>query len=168
MAFPVNPFDGQEYQTPFGSRYKYYATDEKWVKTGFQLAGVTGPAGPEGGFTGVMNITMDGGTNSIPTGTKANLSMPYQMTLDSWTMLSSETGTLYLRLYKGSYDTYPPSTEVHGGFTGPNIVNDVKNQETGISHWPVTTFNRGDVMRVDVVGAQAITNATLSICYHKT
>lgn len=168
MPFPVGPSDGQEYQTQFGSRYKYYAADEKWVKIGFPLSGVTGPRGLEGGFTGIMNITMDGGTNSIPTGTKANVGMPYQLTLDSWTLLASETGTLYLELTKGTYDSYPPSTEIHAGYTGPNIVTNIKNQETGLSHWPVTSFNRGDVMRVEVVGAQAITNATLSFNYHKS
>lgn len=168
MPFPVSPVDGQEYQTTFGSRYKYYQTDDKWVKIGFPLYGVTGPEGLEGGYTGVLNITVEGGTNVVSTGTKTNMTMPFDMTLDSWRVLASDTGTIYFSLYKGTYDDYPPATKMHGGLTGPHIVAGIKDQETNLSGWTGPSLGSGEILRVDVDGAQTITNATLSMVYHKT
>jgi hypothetical protein len=94
--------------------------------------------------------------------------MPYDLTLDDWRVLASDTGTIYFHLYKGSYTSYPPSGAMHAGMTGPYIINGIKNQDTDISDWSDKSFSRGDVMRVDVDGASAITNATLSFNYHKT
>ena len=167
MPFPISPVDGQEYQTTFGSRYKYYQSDDKWVKIGFPLSGVTGPRGIEGGYTGIYNITVEGGTNVVSTGTKTNLTMPFDLKLDDWRVLASDTGTIYFSLYKGTYTDYPPSVEMHAGETGPHIINGIKNKDDDLSDWTYTEFDKGDVLRVDVVGAQTITNATLSFNYHK-
>jgi hypothetical protein len=73
MAFPVSPTDGQLYTTNFGSRYKYYLADDKWIKIGLTPAdqgatgyqGITGASGvnaPQGvtglsGTTGAQGVT---------------------------------------------------------------------------------------------------------------
>ena len=168
MSFPVLPTDGQEYQTTHGSRYKYYADDDKWVKLGYPLSGVTGPYGIEGGYTGTYNITVEGGTNVVSTGAKANITMPFNLTFDNWRVLASDTGTIYFSLYKGTYADYPPTTKMHGGLTGPHIIAGIKDQETSIAGWTGLSLSNGDIMRVEVDSAQTITNATLSMDYHKS
>lgn len=58
MAFPISPTDGQIYTTAFGSRYRYYAADDKWVKDGFVVQGNQGETGAQGetGFPGATGI----------------------------------------------------------------------------------------------------------------
>ena len=68
MSFPLNPVDGQTYTTVFGSSYKYIASDNKWIKAGITVYGVTGLQG----ITGLIGATGIQGQTGIqgPTGLK--------------------------------------------------------------------------------------------------
>ncbi|MBD3260092.1 MAG: hypothetical protein GF334_00140 [Candidatus Altiarchaeales archaeon] len=189
MAFPISPTDGQEYQTAFGSRYKYYASDAKWVKIGFYPTGqqgetgirgdtgvqgetgsigLTGAQGEVGGYTGVINFVVEGGSSAVSSGTKGNLTMPFDLQLNDWRVMAEETGTIYFNIYEGTYNDYPPSTKMHAGMTGPHIISGIKNQDLDISDWSSTSLSRGGLLRVEVDGSQSITNATLSFNFNKT
>jgi len=239
MAFPTGPANGEQYQTTYGSRYQYSEADDKWVKVGFPVSGVTGPQGEtgplgltglagdtgtfgltgyqgitgqggitgdqgatgpqgatgeagftgsqgetgpvgvtgsgatgvrgiEGGYTGTMNIIVEGGSSAISSGTKGNIRAPFDLTLQNWTVLAEETGTIYFNIYKGTYAAFPPSSKMHPGLTGPHIVNGIKNQDLDISDWDTTSMGKGEIMRVEVDGSQSITNASLSFDFNKS
>lgn len=68
MAFPISPVDGEIYTTVYGTRYKYFAIDDKWVKDGMipignqgytGIQGITGLLGYTGtqGYTGIQGLT---------------------------------------------------------------------------------------------------------------
>lgn len=63
MAFPISPTDGQLYITPFGSSYRYVASENKWLKAGINV-GVTGIQGAIG-QTGAMGSTGLQGVHGI-------------------------------------------------------------------------------------------------------
>jgi hypothetical protein len=80
MAFPISPVDGQIYVSAVGCRYKYFLTDDKWLKTGLVpgdqgitgYQGVTGASGADAlqGETGPAGIQGETGPAGIygPTG----------------------------------------------------------------------------------------------------
>jgi len=196
MAFPTSPTDGQVYTTAFGSRYKYYSADNKWVKDGTLIGetgarGLTGPGatglqgetglqgdtGPEGlqgvtgldyGATGALSIVLDGGGATLETGLRGDVQVPFNISLDSWRLLGDPSGTLMIQLWKDTYANYPPTSadSITGGYTGPQFTGTNKNEESTLSGW-TTTLNSGDILRVNIADVSNVTNATLALNYHK-
>jgi hypothetical protein len=186
MSFPTSPTDGQVYTTAYGSRYRYYLTDDKWIKDGFTLAGVTGARGatgvagtqgatgvvsepePDVGLTGVINVVIDGGGSAITSGVKADIQLPFGIALNNWSCVAKETGSIYIDLWRTSYNNFPPtvSNTMHAGQTGPRLLNKIK--DTGnTSAWAGDTGAAGEYIRVNVNSATTVTLVTMSLNYAK-
>lgn len=177
MPFPTGAVDGQKYTTEFGSQYKYIASDSKWVKDGFTglqgatgAQGYTGPQGPQGstgrdlGTTGAFNVRL-----SRRPGFQLDLTMPFDVQLDGWRMVSTggTTGLALVDLYAGAYSDYPfTGTAMNSGATGPNV-SSWKNEDNDLSDWNSTTVSYDNIMRVHVSSITGIRATTLTLKYHK-
>lgn len=157
MAFPVSPTDGQEYTTDFGTRYKYYQSDDKWVKVGLV---------DDRGVTGSINFLMSGGGSAISTGYKGNVRMAQNFYIDSWEMYANETGSIYIDVEKTNYGVFPSASTMHGTATGPHIQSGAKNKDEDLSNWTGVTGGAGDVLRFNAVSVDTITNTTVVLNYH--
>lgn len=161
MSFPVTPSDGTIYTTALGSRYKYYAADGKWVKEGLiPLEGM--------GATGMVSMVIDGGGAPISTGPKGDVTLPYRMRLNSWQVLTKETGSISIGIWKSTYTDYPPTMTgaIHIGSTGPYVGNGIKNQGT-TTNWITPTGAVGDILRINVDSATTVTQASVSLNFFK-
>ena len=150
--------------------------------TGATGIGQTGPIGPTGpsdgpvgatGATGItgptaviarsFGITMDGGGSIIPTGIQGDIQIPYSMTIDSWTLIADQTGSIVLDVWKDTYANYPATVaDTITGSAKPTISSSNKAQSSTLTGW-TTSVNAGDIVRFNVDSISSITKATLII-----
>jgi hypothetical protein len=179
MAFPNSPSDGELYTNGLDVTYRYVSADGKWVIHSQVVGGVTGPQGGQGvtgivgsvgadaGATGILNFILDGGGVPIETGIKGDVTFPFNFKVESWNLLSKETGSMNVSLWKGNYTDPPTASGVmHSGATGPFINLGIKNQGTSIG-WGSPTGSFGDIVRIGVQGATGISLASLALFYKK-
>lgn len=155
MAFPTNPTDGQLYTNALGVVYKYVQSDDKWILEDQQVQG----------YTGVFNVRL-----SRRPGFQVDLTMPYDLKLDGWRLLSTggTTGMMFVNLYAGTYEDYPfTGTPMHSGATGPNI-SGWKNESADISDWANRAVGADNILRVEVASITGIHDTTLALRFHKT
>lgn len=128
-------------------------------------AGSTGPAGPTGPGTStkVFGITLDGAGSDITIGVKADVSLPYNMTIDSWTIISSQTGSIVIDLWKDTFANFPPT--IDDSITGtekPTLTSQTINQDLSLSTW-TTSISDGDIVRFYVESCTGVQKVTLQI-----
>jgi hypothetical protein len=135
------------------------------------IVGPQGPTGPQGevGATGpgsttkTIGITIDGAGVDITNGIKGDVSVNYNMIVDSWTILSTQTGSIVIDVWKDTYSNYPPT--VSSSITGsekPTLSLQNKNQGLSLSTW-TTSISEGDIIRFNVDSCSGIQKVTLQI-----
>ena len=131
--------------------------------------GGIGITGMYSGSTGVINIVLGGGLTVLETGIKGNITLPFNLTFDSWELTAGETGSILLGLWRSSYANYPPtsSSAMHSGATGPAIIDGIKNYDTDLSDWGGVTGSYGDHVCINVDSISTIKNCSLSIKFHR-
>jgi hypothetical protein len=142
--------------------------------------GSTGPTGPTGpqGVTGpagsgstsslirTIGISLDGAGSDITTGIKGDVFVPYNLTIDSWTLFSPQTGSIVIDVWKSSYASYPPTVSNRiAGTERPTLATQSKNQDLVLSSW-TTSVVENDFIRFNVDSCSGIQKVTLAIkCY---
>jgi collagen type VII alpha len=134
--------------------------------------GQTGPTGNNGaaGVTGPtaviarsFGITMDGAGSIISTGIQGDIQIPYSMTIDSWTLIADQSGSIVVDVWKDTYANYPATVaDTITGSAKPTISSSNKAQSSTLTNW-TTTVNEGDIVRFNVDSISSITKATLII-----
>jgi hypothetical protein len=135
--------------------------------TGAQgLTGVQGITGIYVGATGTVSFVMDGGGVSLITGIKGDITLPYNLVFNEYTLLARETGTAWVGLWRSSYASYPPTSAVamHVGATGPVLNLGVKNQLAGL----LWTGAAGDIVRINLDRVTGIQMLSMALDYYKT
>lgn len=156
---------------------------EYTISWSVSLAGTSGPIGPTGdtgtiGATGAtgeqgptgpgsssktFGIVIDGGGTVISSGIKGDVVVPYAMTINSWTIVSDQTGSIVIDVWKDLYDNYPPTAaDSIAGSEKPTLSSSNKNQDLTLSTWS-TGVSAGDVIRFNVDSASTVQRVTLSI-----
>ena len=85
------------------------------------------------------------------------------MTITSWTLISTLTGSIVIDAWKSTYSSFPPT--VSNSITGtdlPTLSSQIKNQNTGVTAWS-PTVTAGDIIMFNVNSASTVTNVTLAI-----
>jgi hypothetical protein len=119
--------------------------------------------GGGGGGTGSIGITIDGGGSVITTGLKGYLYIPYACTITEWTILSDQSGSIVVDVWKASYASAPPTvTDTIAGTEKPTLSSQIKNQDTSLTSW-TTSVAAGDVMAFKVDSVSTVTRVILSI-----
>jgi hypothetical protein len=111
-----------------------------------------------------FGIVIDGGGGVIQTGIKGELISPYNMTINSWTLLADITGSTVLDIWKTTYSNYPAvsgNTIITGG-TKPTLTSQISNQSISLSGWN-TTINQNDILVFEVDSASSVTRLTLTL-----
>jgi hypothetical protein len=195
IIFPINPTFSQVYTNPSsGDSWKWngYAWETlgnvnpigpqgQTGDTGLTGSqGATGPIGATGpqGATGpagsgstsslirTIGISLDGAGSDITTGVKGDVFIPYNLTIDSWTLFSPQTGSIVIDVWKSSYASYPPTVSNRiAGTERPTLATQSKNQDLVLSSW-TTSVVENDFIRFNVDSCSGIQKVTLAIkCY---
>ena len=127
------------------------------------MTAIVGPASSTSGEILTINYVLDGGETDIPTGVAGDLVIDFACVLDSWSLLSDETGSIVVDVWKAAYTNFPP-TDSDSMCPGhePAIISGTKAQGT-VSDWTAQFLSAGDVLRFNVVSCTGIYRATLSL-----
>ena len=139
--------------------------------------GITGIADTPGtpstgvgiGVTGTINVYISS-PGTITAGPKSDIKLPYGMHITNWSLFAGQTGTVYIDLWKSTFDNYPPTVagSMHAGATGPCIVGGIKSSGT-TNAWYGATGAYTDIIRVSVGGvSEGTLSAYLALDYYRT
>jgi hypothetical protein len=111
---------------------------------------------------GSLGITIDGGGSAITSGQKGYLSVPYNCTLQSVTMLADTTGSLTLDVWRDTYANYPPTVlDSIVGSNYPTITSGIKYTDSVLSGWS-TSVTGSNVLGFNVNSCSSITRVNVT------
>ena len=112
-----------------------------------------------------INYTIDGGTSAITTGSKGYVSIPFDCTIISWTLVADQEGSIEIDIFKSTYAGFPDSATITGTEL-PTLSVAQKNQDTSLTTW-TTAITAGDILNIYVNSADTVTKVTLILTVQK-
>jgi hypothetical protein len=91
-----------------------------------------------------INFVIDGGYNTITSGSKGYLSLDFKGKITSWTIVSDVTGTISVDVKKTTYSSYPNTVSI-AGTQKPSLTNAQKNKNINLIAWS-STLDAGDIL----------------------
>lgn len=115
-----------------------------------------------------LTYVIDGGGVALSTGVKGDLEVPFACTINQWTLLADQSGSVVVDIWKDTYANYPPTVaDTITGSAKPTISTAVKGQSSTLTGW-TTSIAEGDTLRFNVDSATTITRVTLSLKVTRT
>lgn len=131
------------------------------------------PPSPSQKFSGIALVTtadltrtiiflIDNGSNTITPGKQGSITIDTNGLIESWTILSEDTGNIAIDIKKTSYIDYPNNftSIVGGGF--PQLISQNKNKGDDLDSWN-KYLNVNDVLEFEVLSCSGIRSCTLSL-----
>jgi hypothetical protein len=113
-------------------------------------------------LTRTIVFLIDNGSVDMPPGSKGYVSLDVSGTIESWTILSEDTGSVAIDIKKTSYDDFPNNfTSIVGG-DFPILIDQSKNKNDILTNWD-KTLNVGDILDFDVLSCSGISKCTLTL-----
>jgi len=135
---------------------------------GVGAQGSQGLAGYYGSSTGVLGVNFDGNGNYLVPGIQVSVKVPHTVVLDSWEVVSSETGYFTSMIKSGSYTDWPTFTGM-SGTTGPYLNGSSKESVSNLSGWVYTTLAEGNYLQLQTQnGTTGVKDVAVSLLYHRT
>lgn len=125
----------------------------------------TGTFTKNGNDVTVLSITfiIDGGGSAITTGEKGDITIPFACTINEWTLLADQSGSVVVDIWKDTYANYPPTVaDTITASAKPTISAATKGQSSTLTGW-TTSIAAGDVLAFNVDSASTVTRVTLSL-----
>ena len=112
-------------------------------------------------------MTIDGGGVVITAGKKGAIEIPFNCTIDRWTITADQSGSITIDINKSTYSGYPTTTSITASAT-PAISSAQKAQSSTLTGW-TTSLSAGDIVEFEVDATPtSITLATISLKVTKT
>lgn len=133
----------------------------KWDANG-NLVGYGAACGAGGGgIVEQIGMGLDGNGSAISTGVKGYTQMQYACTINSWTLLADQAGSMVVDIWKNSYANYPPTdADSITGSSPPTLSSANKATSSTLTGW-TTAINAGDILGFNVDSATAVTRVRL-------
>jgi hypothetical protein len=110
-----------------------------------------------------ITFVIDGGGDTITTGVKGDLEIPFACTIDRATLLGDQSGSIVVDIWKDSYANFPPTdADSITDAAPPTISTDTDSQDSTLTGWD-TAIAAGDILRFNVDSVTSLTRATLSL-----
>lgn len=124
---------------------------------------VPGPAGPQPTVPAAIVYVFDGCEAPIAVGVKAGISVPFNCTIQSWTLTGAPSGSITVDVLKTGYAGWPTLTgaSITGG-AKPAITAGQKGSSSNLTAWSPNLLE-GDIIVFNVESCSAITLATLTL-----
>ena len=115
-----------------------------------------------------INFIIDGGGAAIATGIKGDIEIPFACTINQVTLLSDQSTTTTIDIWKDSYSNFPPTdADSITAAAVPGIVAGLKDQDATLTAW-TTSITAGDILRFNVDANDNAERVTLSLKVTKT
>ena len=128
------------------------------------IQGVTGPTGLQGatgsaGFGATARSIQTNFSNITGAGVFSDVFIPFNLTVNSWDIWSSVTGSVVVDVLRSSYSSLPTFTSI-AGTEKPTLTGQSKNQDNTLTSWSVG-LTAGDILRFNIDSIATITNFTV-------
>jgi len=119
--------------------------------------------------TAAVGYTINGGGTAITTGIAGvGLTIPFNCTINEWTLQADVSGSIVIDIWKDTYANFPPTVaDTITGSAKPTISASNKANSSTLTGW-TTTISAGDVLYFNVDSCSTITEATLTMKVTKT
>lgn len=124
---------------------------------------VPGPVGPQPTVPAAIVYVFDGCDAPIAVGMKAGISVPFDCTIQSWTLTGAPSGSITVDVLKTGYAGWPTLTgaSITGG-AKPQISAGQKGSSSTLTAWS-PNLTAGDILVFSVDACSAITLAALTL-----
>ena len=117
------------------------------------------------GMIGAIVAVLGDGVTALQVGTMGDLVIPFNLTLTSVTMLSTQSGSCVIDIYVDTYAAFPPTgADSITSATPPTIASGIKSQDTTLTGWTVN-LNGGDTLRFNVESASGLSQVTVQLAF---
>lgn len=136
--------------------------------TGTQGTTGAGTQGAQGATasTASINFVIEGGGAPITAGQKGHIEVPFACTLNQWSILLDQSGSISVQIWKDSYANFPPTVADDINASPYQVTTATKNQGTLFT--VSSSIAAGDILAYNVVSATTATRATISLRVAKT
>lgn len=111
-------------------------------------------------LTRTVNFVMDNGSIDIATGSKGYLNIDVTGTIESWMLVSEDTGSIAIDIQKTRYDQFPNGFASIVGSEFPVLNNQRKNKDDNLSTWN-TQITAGDILDFRVLSCTGISKCSV-------
>lgn len=116
---------------------------------------------------GTIQYVIDGGGDTITTGIKGDLEIPFACTILAATALADQSGSIVVDVWKDTYANYPPTdADSITSATPITISTATKSQDTTLTGW-TTSITAGDTLRFNVDSITTCTRVVISLKIRK-
>ena len=120
------------------------------------------------GLVSCITYVIDAGTSAISTGVKGDLTVPFACTINEWTLLADQSGSIVVDIWKDTFANYPPVVgDVITASAKPTISAAVSARSSTLTGWN-TAIAAGDTLRFNVNSAATIRRVTLALKVTRT
>lgn len=120
------------------------------------------------GLLHTINYVIDGGGAVITTGIKGDLICDFAGTIQKWTLLADQSGSIVVDIWRDTYANYPPVVgDVITASAKPTISAATKGQSSTLTGWS-TGITAGDVLRFNVNSAATVQRVTIALTVLRT
>lgn len=110
----------------------------------------------------------DGGGSALTTSMYVDIEVPFTCTIERWTLLGDQSGSVEVYIWKDTYDNFPPTiADSIVAAAPPTVTAAAKNQSSTLTGW-TTSISAGDILRVGLTSVSTFTKLTLSLKILKT
>lgn len=115
-----------------------------------------------------INFIIDGVSTAITAGVKGDIQIPFDCTINSWTILGDQSGSIVVDVWKDTYANFPPTVaDTITGSEKPTLSSADKNEDLSLSTW-TTSVAAGDILRFNVDSASTLTRVTVVLKVTRT
>lgn len=111
-------------------------------------------------LTRTVNFVMDNGSIDISTGSKGYLNIDVTGTIESWMLVSEDTGSIAVDIQKTRYDQFPNGFASIVGSEFPQLNDQRKNKDDNLSTWN-TQITAGDILDFRVLSCTGISKCSV-------
>ena len=133
-----------------------------------QVLTVSGGLPAWAGQVSSVGAILDGGGSAVPANTIVYVRVPFACTINEFTILADQSGSITVKVYKDTYANYPPiaADDISNG--GLAVTTATKATDTTLTSW-TTTIAAGDVLAfTNTTAATTITRVTCQLKVTRT
>jgi hypothetical protein len=110
------------------------------------------------GMVETIVVAFDGGGAEIPDNQQSILMATYGFTINEWTLLADQSGSIDIGVWKDTYANWPPTgADSITNSNDPAIAAATKAQDVDLSNWTTQTVAAGDILVFNVDSCTTIT-----------
>jgi hypothetical protein len=103
---------------------------------------------------------IDNGSINITPGDKGYLPLDIGGKIETWSILSDQTGSIAIDIEKTTYDDFPSNFTSIVGSEFPKLINENKNKDIELTTW-TPVINTSDVLKFSVLSCSGISRCTV-------